>query len=319
MATSASMRVWYPEFIDSYSPLKCDFSDAVTVKFLAAGHDYPHGFVWLRFHPATVEWARALAAVFYHHDYPFREKWGGTLNCRKITGGNNTSLHAHGVALDINPSKNGYRRTFLGGLIQWGKQTDMSREMVRDAEAIRTVGGHRVTEWGGRWVNIKDPMHYQCSKCRRDQLERGIDYATVQGWYDYAVWADLLEPEEEDLPLLPMKQGDGYDGPRESKKSDVAYLQSLLNEAYNARLQEDGKYGEATTDAIAQHVPGAQPSQPGKDDKGSFITGKMFENLTKDHTKKLIAKYAEGGLTLEEASLHFAQRDHPHSGTVVID
>ena len=55
----------------------------------------------------------------------------------------------------------------------------MPREMIEAIEAIRTKGGFPEFECGGRWANIKDPMHFQVSKCTRAQLMRGIDWATV--------------------------------------------------------------------------------------------------------------------------------------------
>ena len=284
MASSQQMRTWYPELIVTWPTVTtdpvCNYRPTVRVKFLAAGPFSPEGYVWLRFHPVAAPWARAVAAVMLHFGYAFEETAGGSLSCRKITDGNRTSLHAHGVALDINPSRNRYRISI--GLIQWGKQTDMSKLMIRALEAILTVSGHRVTEWGGRWTNVKDPMHFQCSKCTRVQLETGIDYSTVTGWGAYRVWAGLGPGEDdENMPLLPMREGDGYPGTeRESKKSEVAWLQSRLNTAYDAGLSEDGAYGPMTSSVIALNVPGAEGA-------GKFITGKMWENLDKDYVLKL--------------------------------
>lgn len=132
--------------------------------------------ITLRVHPKTAPAFRALAAVFRAHRYPFREMAGGTLSCRSITGGTYSSLHAHGIALDINPSKNGYRKQV--GPIQWGRHTDMSPEMIRDVEKIRTNNGAKVFQWGGRWTNIKDPMHFQIN-CSPSDLATGINLHTV--------------------------------------------------------------------------------------------------------------------------------------------
>ncbi len=316
MATSAQMRAWYPELVvEPLIPL-CNYEDTARVKFLAGGSSYPQGYVWLRCHPAVEEWMQALAAVMYHHGYDFREPAGGTLSCRKITGGSRTSLHAHGVALDINPSKNRYRGQWLGGLIQWGKDTDMPPEMIDDLKNIRTVEGYRITEWGGDWINIKDPMHFQCSKCTRAQLEQGIDLTQVPGWYDYALWAGLMK--EEDMAFLPLKHGDGLEG-REFKRSDVAHLQSKLNDVFSEGLVEDGRYGDLTAGVVTM-IPGAEPG-------GRIVTGKMFTTLDKLAAVKAaepvlaaitqdlmdhLNNHPSGGITLEEAL------DHTHgTGTGV--
>jgi hypothetical protein len=57
----------------------------------------------------------------------------------------------------------------------------MAQDMVKAIEAIRTNSGHPIWQWGGRWTNIKDAMHYQCTKCTRGQLETGVDWSTVLG------------------------------------------------------------------------------------------------------------------------------------------
>jgi len=76
----------------------------------------------------------------------------------------------------------------------------------------------------------------------------------------------------DDMPFLPIKRGDGS-GVRAFKRSDVAVIQSLLNDVYNTGLVEDGVYGDRTADAVGQ-IPGAAPS-----DRGSIVTGKMFASL----------------------------------------
>lgn len=184
MATSQQMRTWYPEFVvggvDSMwnvtgtRPI-CDWSTGIKVNFLASAA--MGGSVDLIVHPATADAFRALAAVFRAWNYEFRERSGGSVSCRKITGGTRTTLHAHGVAMDINPTANSYRVSV--GAIQWGRQTDMDPTMIAAIEAIRTVGGQPIFQWGGRWSNIKDPMHFECSRCSRADLEKGIDWSTV--------------------------------------------------------------------------------------------------------------------------------------------
>lgn len=203
--TTQQARNAYPEFVvggvtSSWvvtgSRPVCDYTIGIRVRFLAGGSSFPRGEVWLLVHPSTVEANMALAAVMATHNYLFRETAGGSVSCRKITNGTRTSPHAHGISDDFNPSKNSYRITAAGGLIQWGRQTDMSKQMIADIEAIRTIGGHKVWEWGGRWWTIKDPMHFQPTKCTRAQLEAGIDWSRVNG-----------TPIQEDTEMT-LKRGD---------------------------------------------------------------------------------------------------------------
>lgn len=173
--TNAQVRDQYPETIVDYSPLVCDFSQTVPVAFPAGPPDYTSGAdILLRVHPAAVEAFQALADVFRWHGYVFGEKAGGTLNCRAITGGTLTSTHAHGMAVDINPSRNAY------GARQGTTELDGRPELIAAIKAIRTVDKLPVFVWGGDW-STRDPMHFQPTACTRAQLERGIDQSTVEG------------------------------------------------------------------------------------------------------------------------------------------
>lgn len=263
MATTSQLRSWFPEPIVSLDPLRCDYSKLVPVRYPAGGAvaaKTGRPYIDLRVHPRTRIAHQALAATFHRHRYTFDETAGGVANCRLITGGSGTSLHAHALPIDINPSRNAYAHTAAGGLIQWGRQTDMTPEMIRAVEAIRTAGGHRVWEWGGRWWTIKDPMHFEPDTSPTN-LDAGIDLTTVPGWDDYVAWAanpypltDNPTTPEDDMPLFPLAHGDGI-GDREAKRSDVAYIQAKLNRAFNAGLTTDGRYGDATAAAVARFLP----------------------------------------------------------------
>lgn len=176
MVTSRTLRREYPDTITNWSVPRCDFSDTVPVVFYAGGPNYPDGRVVLRVLKVARQAFRAQAAVMLHHGYTFRETAGGTLNCRFIGGTSVVSNHALGIAKDDNPSKNRYRVQV--GPVQFGKQTDMPAAMVRDLEALRTVSGHRLLQWGGRWSNIKDPMHWEL-ECLRANLRTGVNLATL--------------------------------------------------------------------------------------------------------------------------------------------
>ncbi len=280
MAVSTqTLREEYPEAITQWDPLRCDYSETVAVRFPAKGSAYPLGYVNLKIHPALVDGTRALAAVMLFYDYSFEETAGGTLSCRAITGGSNTSGHAHAVCLDFNPSKNGYRHVVGAlddpdtehqeGLLQWGRYTNMPAAMIRAIKAIKTISGARFWAWGGDWWNIKDPMHFQPA-AHRDSIEAGLDTNTVEGLSEYLAWAGI---EEEEMPegFLPLKFNDGT-GDREHKKSDVAAVAAMMERAYGIDLDNDGHYDEKMKAAVAEHLG----------DNGSSIYGNLYDNLVWD-------------------------------------
>lgn len=108
-------------------------------------------------------WA-ALDAVMKRHGYRPRKGVTGAYNCRPITGGSNYSLHAYGIAADVNWDTNPYGPVLV---------TDMPPAMVAEIEAIRTVSGATVFRWGGRYAGNKDAMHYEIV-CTPAELATGI-------------------------------------------------------------------------------------------------------------------------------------------------
>jgi hypothetical protein len=95
----------------------------------------------------------ALGQIMVKHKYYFREAAGGAYNCRKIAGTNLYSLHAYGIAVDLNPKKNPYRTC----------TTDMPKAFVNEVLGLRTNSGVAVFSWGGNWrpCSKADPMHFQ--------------------------------------------------------------------------------------------------------------------------------------------------------------
>lgn len=114
---------------------------------------------------------KALGRVLEAHDYRVRARDTGAYNCRPITGGSGHSLHAYGIALDINWDTNPFRADNV--LV-----TDMPRVMVRNILRIRTNGEHQVWGWGGNYRSVKDAMHFEIV-CAPADLETGIDWETV--------------------------------------------------------------------------------------------------------------------------------------------
>lgn len=125
----------------------------------------------VRFHPGkdllvqrrTADAWAAFSAVMQVYDYRFRESAGGTYNCRRIGGTTRYSLHAYGLALDLNPLKNPFSLPL---------RTDQPVAFRRDLEKIITRSGRQVFQWGGRW-NKPDAMHWQIGALR-SELATGI-------------------------------------------------------------------------------------------------------------------------------------------------
>lgn len=114
---------------------------------------------------------RALNACLVAHDYRTRRADTGAYNCRRITGGTGYSLHAYGIAADLNWQTNPYGRNLV---------TDMPPAMRAAIKAIRTRNGVRVFGWGGDYRTNKDAMHFEVV-CRPSDLATGIDLATIPG------------------------------------------------------------------------------------------------------------------------------------------
>ena len=120
-----------------------------------------------------VEALTALDRILRKYNYAPKqdETWG--YNNRAITGGSRPSLHAYGIAFDINSRSNPYGQRLI---------TNMDRRMVEEIEAIRTTEGRRVWRWGGDWNddNVQndssyDAMHFESQASPRE-LAAGIDF-----------------------------------------------------------------------------------------------------------------------------------------------
>lgn len=123
---------------------------------------------------AVYESFQALDAVMRTFGYVPRSNspgaWEtGAYNCRKITNGSGFSLHAYGIAADINARTNPYGKRLI---------TDMPLAMVAAIKAIRTREGHAVFRWGGDYRSNKDAMHYEVVASPRE-VASGIDWSTV--------------------------------------------------------------------------------------------------------------------------------------------
>jgi hypothetical protein len=172
----------------------------------------------------------ALNACLKAHGYATRRADTGAYNCRRITGGTGYSLHAYGIAVDINWQANPYsaaNRTV----------TDMPAGMVAEIEALRTGNGRPVWGWGGNYRNIKDPMHYEIV-CTPADLATGVvdAHAGPPPLTDdqKALVFIAAQKKAAKLPVL----GQGHR--RHPHRRAVARLQQLLG------MTRTGVYGTAT-------------------------------------------------------------------------
>jgi hypothetical protein len=177
--TTSQLRALWQQF-------QCAVAGMVTISF---GPDR------IRVSPPTVEAWEALAAVMLNHGYKIRTQDTDSYNCRHITGGTGLSLHSFGIALDVNWSTNPFRNHPGEREVRFSDKptqderasdvsrgiadTDMTPAMIADIEAIKTRDGIQVFEWGGRWKDLKDCMHFELD-VSPDELARGIDPDSVR-------------------------------------------------------------------------------------------------------------------------------------------
>jgi hypothetical protein len=145
--------------------------------------------------PLTVDAWRALESTLTAAGYDVHRAW--VYVCRSIAGQKAASLHAYGLAIDIdhagprcnvnNPTPDRREVRFSTAATKLERCRDVQRgiadtaftpEQVAAVEAIRTVDGHQVFAWGGRWPTTKDTMHFQINVTPQE-LARGIAPETV--------------------------------------------------------------------------------------------------------------------------------------------
>ena len=149
----------------------------------------PFGPDSIRVAAPAAEAFQRLAAIMLRHGYDIRPADTDSYNCRTITGGKLKSLHAYGIALDINWQTNPYRdhpgtrpprfspkptQSERAADVAAGQaDTDMTAAMIAEIEALTTVDGLRVFKWGGHFGTLKDAMHFELD-VGPDELARGI-------------------------------------------------------------------------------------------------------------------------------------------------
>jgi hypothetical protein len=130
----------------------------------------------VRVNHRAVDAFRALNTALTHTGYQPGASIG-VYNCRNITGSTKWSLHAYGLAVDIDPQLNPY----TGGLFSW-QRTAFTSTDIEAVEGIRTTTGLPVWSWGGWWTLKHDYMHFQLAVPPGFQ----VDWGTIPGGDDMA-------------------------------------------------------------------------------------------------------------------------------------
>jgi hypothetical protein len=220
MRTTAQLReVWHPP-CQRQGPLAFTFWNGVRV-----GID-----------GRIIEALKALDTCLKRWNYRPKEgqTWG--YNCRRITGGTGYSLHAYGIAVDINSLANPYGPTL---------KTDMPPAMVAAIKSIKTKGGHRVWAWGGDYSRNKDAMHYEVVASPAE-LAQGIDWRTIAGTspapavQTQTVTPPTPLPQEDDMLLLRYKDQfyQWYGGRLVHIPWDHNHLISYIEKKYGVTVQD---------------------------------------------------------------------------------
>lgn len=167
MASSATKRIWWARYACKKSG---DFSHVTILGKANREVAFPTVEAWAAFDQALTLADYNAVSV-------------GTYNCRPITGGRKLSLHAYGIACDLDPYSLGNpyygRSNPKGWKFSWS-ETKFTEAQVMAIESIRTNNGKKVFLWGGRWNTIKDYMHWEIDVAP-STLTTGINWKTVPG------------------------------------------------------------------------------------------------------------------------------------------
>jgi peptidoglycan hydrolase-like protein with peptidoglycan-binding domain len=233
---------------------------------------------------------QALDAIMRSHRYVPRANspgaWEtGAYNCRKITGGSNWSLHAYGIAVDINARTNPYGTRLI---------TDMPFAMVEAIKAIRTKSGAEVFRWGGNYSSVKDAMHYEVV-ASPGEVERGIDWDTVAmeppNPNDPRSWPTLRSRDRGPsvAKLHELLTGSGFPDVNKGNVFGARTTEAVRGYQVSRKLDVDGIVGPQTWTALLHDLP-----QPGKEEPSPFKTE------TRPIAERPLVKSGSEGPTVEE-------------------
>jgi hypothetical protein len=134
-------------------------------------------FTTLRTRRFPIARARLINAYGGDDDASMDQDNTSAFNVRPVAGSNVISLHAYGVAIDLNPIENPYVLRSRGTVAVSPKSgaAFANRKNLRPGMAetvIEVFADHGLTTWGGTWNNPIDYQHFQVSRRFAGQLAR---------------------------------------------------------------------------------------------------------------------------------------------------
>ena len=198
---------------------------------------------------------RALNDCLRRHNYRTRKADTGAYNCRRITGGTGYSLHAYGIAADINWQTNPYGPRLV---------TDMPKAMRDDIKALRTNNGKQVFGWGGDYRTNHDAMHWEVV-CTPADIATGIAGSAPAA----------PAPAPRPFRTFAKDATDAGIYAKGGQPTQVSDLQRLLG------VKQDGIYGPLTIGAVvAFKTKAAWTTADGKkNDRTSTVDARFFDAL----------------------------------------
>jgi hypothetical protein len=100
-----------------------------------------------------------------------------SFNVRAVAGGSSISLHAYGLAIDLNPVQNPFLQRAAGKVTvsPAASAAYLDRGKVRPGMAETVVdvfANHGLTVWGGEWATTTDYQHFQVDRKMANELAR---------------------------------------------------------------------------------------------------------------------------------------------------
>jgi hypothetical protein len=134
-------------------------------------------FATLRQRRFPIAKARLMNAYNGDDDASMDQDNTSAFNVRNVAGSSAISLHAYGVAIDLNPIENPYVLRSRGTVAVSPKSgaAFANRKNLRPGMAetiIDVFADHGLTTWGGTWNNPIDYQHFQVSRKLAGQLAR---------------------------------------------------------------------------------------------------------------------------------------------------
>jgi len=144
--------------------------------------------------PTVSAW-NALETILAAHEYSISGEDTHGFHSGGTDAAATRSLHAFGIAIDLNPATNPAKKTPDRRAVWFSTKptqaeraqdvalnaadTDMTPAMIADVRAVKTRQGKPVFGWGGDWEARKSPMHFYID-VSPEELAAGIDTSTVK-------------------------------------------------------------------------------------------------------------------------------------------